>query len=347
MAIISGTPQALARLLGSWRLPDLRNLGVVLRLLLLVNLLLLAAALVRNDGLARLVLDWAELAARVEPALLLFLLMAYALQDWLARIARVTPAWALAVLAALALLGSLSTAWMISSLAPAHWLATLVWTMVVLALCLGYLHLHDRALAPALAEARLLALTARIRPHFFFNCLNGVLGIMRDDPRRAEQALEEMADLFRALMRENRDLVSLGDEIALARQYLDLERLRLGERLRVNWDMSTCPPDALVPPLMLQPLLENAVRHGIELLTEPGEIQVGFERQGEGVLIRIVNPLPDAVAGGGRLGGNHMALDNIRERLMLFFDLEAQLTTFEADGCYCVTIRLPYRRGNQ
>ena len=113
---------------------------------------------------------------------------------------------------------------------------------------------------------------ARIRPHFLFNSINAVLSLIRCDPKRAERALEDMADLFRVLMADNRQLAPLEQEVALCRQYLELEHLRLGERLQVAWHIEKMPRDALIPPLVLQPLLENAVYHGIEPPAEPGEI---------------------------------------------------------------------------
>jgi hypothetical protein len=182
------------------------------------------------------------------------------------------------------------------------------------------------------AEARLMALTARIRPHFLFNSLNAVLGVIRSDPRRAEQALEELSDLFRVLMGENKDLVTLGEEFALCRQYLELERLRLGERLQVAWENEACPPDARVPPLMLQPLLENAVYHGIEPVAEPATVTHPRDEDGEEIRI-VSNPYP----GRAQHAGNRMALENIRERLMLFYDLEARLETEAKDGLFRVT----------
>jgi two-component system sensor histidine kinase AlgZ len=186
----------------------------------------------------------------------------------------------------------------------------------------------------------LLALTARIRPHFLFNALNAVLGVIRSDPRRAETALEELADLFRVLMRENADLVPLSEEIQVARQYINLERLRLGERVRVVWDMAACPPDPLVPPLMLQPLLENAVYHGIEPATEPGEITIRFECRDSRLRVELSNPM---AATDSHTHGNQMALNNIRERLMLFFDLDATLVTKADSGRFSVSIEFPYR----
>ncbi|MDO9189761.1 MAG: histidine kinase, partial [Sulfurimicrobium sp.] len=134
-----------------------------------------------------------------------------------------------------------------------------IFTFLLTAALLAYFNLRSRALSPALAEARLQALQARIRPHFLFNSINAVLSLIRSNPKRAESALEDMADLFRVLMADNLNLVSLEREVALSRQYLGLEQLRLGERLQVTWHIEKMPSDALIPPLVLQPLLENAV----------------------------------------------------------------------------------------
>ena len=219
------------------------------------------------------------------------------------------------------------------------------------AVMLLYFDLRARAFSPALSEARLQALTARIRPHFLFNSLNAVLSLIRSEPRRAEAALEELAELFRALMRDHRELLPLTDEIALCRQYLALESLRLGERLQVDWAVDDIPQDILVPPLMLQPLLENAVYHGIEPLGGTGTLSVHCTRRGDQLLIEIANPAPPPAARHARPGGvpgSHMALANIRERLALYYDLEARLETSETateSGAreYRVTIVLPCR----
>jgi len=191
---------------------------------------------------------------------------------------------------------------------------------------LSYLALRVSALSPALIEARLQSLTARIRPHFLFNSLTAVISLIRLDPRRAETALEELAELFRALLRDPRQLVPIGDELALCRQYLDLEKLRLGERLQVEWSIGDPPADILVPPLLLQPLLENAVYHGIEPAANGGTIRVGLLLRGNELHIDLANP---SVPHAEHARGNHMALDNIRERLALYYDLEARLDTGE------------------
>lgn len=146
-------------------------------------------------------------------------------------------------------------------------------------------------------------------------------------------------------MRDHRELVPLGDEINLCRQYLDLEKLRLTERLNVEWEVSDLPATLMVPPLMVQPLLENAVNHGIEPSGESGTIRIRVVRHGEELHIDLANPCR---AGVEHAHGNHMALDNIRERLALYYDLEARLETGAvtlADGRheYRVRIVLPCR----
>lgn len=338
--------QNLARF-GHPQLPDFANLGVWLRVLLGVNLLALLTALAANQQWPALPAELMQLAARIEPpliaTLILLRLQQRALQHWSAPLAAL---WIVAVALGCASLQHL----ILSHLFPVAFdtsslLRSLLWALLATLLMLYYFNQRAQQQAPAVAEARLMALSARIRPHFLFNSLNAVLGVMRSEPRRAETALEELADLFRVLMRENRQLVPLSEEIALARQYLSLERLRLGERLQVHWDIATVPPDTLMPPLMLQPLLENAVYHGLEPLDAPGEISISFKCRGNTLLIELTNPLP---AASRQSAGNHMALNNIRERLQLFYDLEARLEA-AADplhGCYRVQIQLPARRGS-
>ncbi len=323
----------------AFRLPDFRNQGIWLRLLLAANGLMLAVALAGNrSSLVRLPAEITELAALVEPALLLVLAVLFLLGPWLQRQPphRAFLFVVLLAMAATALLDAL-----LASLlgAAVGWRAPLA-AGVGAALMLSWFSLRAQAQAPALAEARLAALNARIRPHFLFNSLNAILGVMREDPRRAEAALEELAELFRVLMRDNRELVPLSEEIALARKYLDIEKLRLGERLQVRWEMGDCPPEMLAPPLLLQPLLENAVYHGIEPAAEPGEIRVRISATRAGVKIEIDNPWVEPTE---RRPGNRMALENLRERLMLFYDLEARLDSGVKDGRYCVCVDLPKR----
>ena len=321
---------------------DLRKPETWVHVMLVVNSGAALGVLAANREWRFFFVEFCELAVLIEPVTLASLAMLGLGSSWLARL----PRWLGAVLVVLLVLlvmaavrGFFAATHLIEPEAAGFSRASL-WVVIGVALVLGWFEMSGRARSPALAEARLLALTARIRPHFLFNALNAVLGVMRSDPRRAETALEELADLFRVLMRENADLVPLSEEILVARQYINLERLRLGERVRVRWDMTACPPDPLVPPLMLQPLLENAVYHGIEPATEPGEITIRFERTDSRLRMDLSNPMS---AADSHKHGNQMALNNIRERLMLFFDLEATMTTQVSAGRFHVAIEFPYR----
>ena len=328
-------------------LPDFRNLGVMLRVLLGVNLFALIAALVQSRSIAEWPQYYIELAAWVQPLLLSNMALLALIGP---TIRRLPARFGQGVVVVLAVLSAvvLHDSWRFMGLDEGGWQrsvrAGLLGGLAAGAM-LFYFEMRARLFSPVLTEARLQALTARIRPHFLFNSLNAVLSLIRSEPRRAEEALEELADLFRVLMRDHRDLLPLGDEIALCRQYLDLEKLRLGERLNVEWDIVDIPADVTVPPLMLQPLLENAVYHGIEPLGEPGTLRIGFSRKGDELHILLANPCGTA---GETDRGNHMALANIRERLTLYYDLEARLETSEEvlpDGAreYRVHIVLPCR----
>ena len=323
-------------------LPDLRKAGTWLQVLLVVNAGALLATLAANRDWSQFLAEFQDLAMLVEPVTLASLALLSLVSTWSVRL----PRWAaitvtgMLVMLVTAAVRNIYVAMQLAVPGPAGFGRTAFWVVIAVLLLLGWFEIDGRAKSPALAEARLLALTARIRPHFLFNALNAVLGVIRSDPRRAETALEELADLFRVLMRENADLVPLSEEIQVARQYINLERLRLGERVRVVWDMAACPPDPLVPPLMLQPLLENAVYHGIEPATEPGEITIRFECRDSRLRVELSNPM---AATDSHTRGNQMALNNIRERLMLFFDLEATLTTQVGGGRFSVSIEFPYR----
>jgi two-component system sensor histidine kinase AlgZ len=242
-------------------------------------------------------------------------------------------AWTTLVLNADVIMGAELTA----SVLVRGWLLCLLLSASIIA----YFFWRNRAYSPALADARLQALQARIRPHFLFNSINAVLSLIRSDPKRAEEALEDLAELYRALMQDNRRLSTLADELALCRQYLSLEQLRLGERLQVDWDIATMPEDALVPQLLLQPLVENAIYHGIEPGMEPGTVRIRIAREKNQVRLLLTNPYhPDYQ----HRAGNRMALANIRERLALHFDVEASLDTQVAGDRFEIRIVLPYRR---
>ena len=214
-----------------------------------------------------------------------------------------------------------------------------------LALRYFYVTHQWRSNVEAEAQSRVRALQARIRPHFLFNSMNTIASLTRTNPRVAEQAIADLSDLFRASLREHRETIPLASEIEIARAYERVERLRLGDRLRVDWQLDALPMDAQVPALILQPLLENAVYHGVEPATGASDVLVRIERRGNRVLARIENPYCEHEM--AHRTGNRMALDNIRERLRLFFDAEARLESAVEAGRYWVEIEMPYRSGGR
>jgi two-component system sensor histidine kinase AlgZ len=189
------------------------------------------------------------------------------------------------------------------------------------------------------ALARIRALQARIRPHFLFNSMNTIASLTRSDPRAAEQAIADLSDLFRASLREHRERIPLAHEIEIARAYERVERLRLGDRLQVDWQVDGLPMDATVPALILQPLLENAVYHGIEPLDKGGVIRVSGRQDGKSAVLTIDNPVAPRVV--GRRSGHRIGLDNVRQRLELMFHGEAEVEVIEAPERFVVTLRFP------
>jgi two-component system sensor histidine kinase AlgZ len=183
------------------------------------------------------------------------------------------------------------------------------------------------------------ALQARIRPHFLFNSMNTIASLTRSDPRLAEQAIADLSDLFRASLREHRERIPLAHEIEIARAYERVERLRLGSRLTVDWQLDGLPMDAPVPALILQPLLENAVYHGIEPLEKGGTIRVAGRRDGPRVELTIDNPVAARLV--ARRAGHRIGLDNVRQRLELMFHGEAEVEIIEAPERFVVMLRFP------
>ncbi len=320
-------------------LPDFRNPGILLRLLVIVNGMAAWAALLQISQLGDWPAQFTQIAALVEPLLILSLLVLAACSTALRRLPYLL---AIGVVFAveLALTAGLHA---VSSAIFIRDVGTLPRWLVIVAgitgMLLVYFDLRGRALSPALAEARLQALQARIRPHFLFNSMNAVLSLVRQEPQRAEAALEDLAGLFHALMMDNRELTPMTREIELCRQYLNLEQLRLGDRLQVEWHIENLPPDALVPPLALQPLLENAVYHGIEPVETPGVISINIYVARDRLHAVLRNPYRIT---GNHHAGNKMALANIRERLQLHFDVAAELTAKVGNGIYEVRMAMPY-----
>ncbi len=321
-------------------LPDFRNLGVMLRILIFVTVATLVAEALRNTSLNRWLEASATAVAFVLPVTIVSLLLLGVATAWLRKIDYRVAVVCIVFLELIVVTAIVRFIWILlpeedifGSLAR-YWLFTVVLSLILIA----YFDLRNRALSPALTEARLQALQARIRPHFFFNSLNAVLSLMRAEPRRAETALEDLSELFRVLMADNRKLIPLEREIEICKQYLGIESLRLGERLNVEWRIDDLPENIMVPPLILQPLLENAVYHGIEPSSEPGTITIDIHKKAGRLEIVLSNPF---IEGARQQTGNKMALANIMERLQLHFDAEAGLTTSAEGGSFEVRISLP------
>jgi len=225
---------------------------------------------------------------------------------------------------------------------PVFLLRNLTISTVVAAVILRHLYIQFqwRQRLQSEARARIQALQARIRPHFLFNSMNTIASLTRSDPEAAETAVEDLSELFRASLSGTNEQTTLGDEIELAQRYLGIEKLRLGERLAVDWQLGDLPLDARLPPLVLQPLLENAIYHGIEPLPSGGTIKVGGRRVDEMVEITVSNPVPDTLAARSQQG-NHIAQENIHQRLAIAFGARAGLQSTAGEGDYQVSIRFP------
>ncbi len=327
-------------------IPDGCNAGTVLRIGLGVNAVLAIAAMGGRAGdapgiqfPAQFSSSFLELAAIVEPTTLLTLLgwcLLRRLAAGASHLAQRALAWGLPALGAV-----LIDRWALAGHWPMFSRPDLLAGAIGLcggALAQHYFELRARAFSPAIDEARFQALQSRIRPHFFFNSLNAVLGVIREDPLRAERMLENVAELFRAVMGDVKRLVPLEQELELCRRYVEIETTRLGERLQVAWDIGAFHPRAQVPQLLLQPIIENAVRYGAERQAGTCAIDVRVRQQGFKLEISVSNPIAREPV---QREGNQIGLNNIRGRLALVYDLEASLETRVRRERFELTLTLP------
>lgn len=349
---------------GRWRGPaplfDVCNIGVVLRTVLWTQALIAVAALFWNPpgwvpgstswpAVRGWLDDWGGASAVVLPAVLAWLLMACALGPRLTR----WPAPALGLLGAgagalggVAAAGLWQAVWLQARGAP--WLAAAAAGALAGLALVQALILRARARMPLDGQARAAELQARIQPHFLFNTLNSALALVRDQPHRAERLLEDLAELFRAALAQTSASTTLAAELALARRYLGIEQARFAERLQVRWEIDPGALQARLPPLLLQPLVENAVRHGVECSAAPVCIEIAARRQAGRVRIRIRNTLPQD--GTARHDGQGLALASARARLGLLHDLEASFEAARVPGRggepdrFVVTLELPAGR---
>jgi two-component system sensor histidine kinase AlgZ len=316
---------------------DACHVGVIMRAVLFVEATLMTGAMYG----AVTPMDWllrvALLSGAALPATLAWLIVACSFKG---RLERLPPplqvAFGVALGAAAGIYGCVLLR-MTGVTASPPWLASAITGAMLAALLVAALMLRAKGRTPAATAARLAELQARIRPHFLFNTLNSAIALVRQDPAKAETLLEDLSDLFRHALVDQAESVTLSEEVALARRYLGIEQVRFGERLRVEWAIDPHAGDAKVPPLLLQPLVENAVKHGVEPSRNGAQVKISTQRRGGVVVIKVTNTVP---AGQGRRG-HGVAQDNVRDRLRLLHDVQGQFQTALVDGIYQVRIEVP------
>ena len=222
------------------------------------------------------------------------------------------------------------------------------WRSLVIGFIIGGMSLHYyylqhqwRRRTRAASQYRVEALQARIRPHFLFNSLNTVTSLIHKNPDEAEEALLDIADLFRESLRSSDSKISLHQELDVTRRYLHIEQLRLGERLRVSWNIAEGVEELQIPPFILQPLVENAIYHGIERLAEGGEVMIQIQDEGNYLKIVVRNPMVISGADQSLHQGTHMALANIRSRVETLEPSPGTIDTATDNTQFTVTIKLP------
>ena len=338
-------------------LPDFCEARAVFAIVLIATLVGFVLSLARRPDEGGFWFDLARTTAFLLWAGLLCAAVLCRARSWLAAMSlRAGIAWALVLLvgtvgllsAAVYLLGHrwLARLGAAGSLLPeSQWLFVLpnmLITAIVGGLALRYFYVTQqwRRSVELEARARIRALQARIRPHFLFNSMNTIASLTRSNPAQAEAAIEDLSDLFRVNLSDSRTQFTLEEEIELARTYQRIEQLRLGGRLQVRWDVAGLPPLCVVPSLLLQPLLENAIGHGIEPLPEGGIVDVRGRLEDDQVLLEVSNPKPVSSAPSPRRG-HRIALDNIRQRLELVFPGRSSVAVEDTGDRYTVRLRFP------
>jgi two-component system, LytTR family, sensor histidine kinase AlgZ len=316
---------------------DTCKVGVVLRAVLFVETVVLVAALFNATSPMVWLIDVATLTGAALPAALVWLLSACALKRPLSYLPM--PAqWAAGVsLGALAgLYGCGLMTWM-GLVAQPPWLASAASGGLLAAILVAGLVWRAKAQAPAGTRAQLAELQARIRPHFLFNTLNSAIALVRAEPAKAENLLEDLSELFRHALADTKEAVPLSQELELAEHYLAIEQVRFGERLRVEWSIDETASKAKLPPLILQPLVENAVKHGVEPSPDGAVVRISTKRRDGVVVIKVTNTVP---AGSGKRG-NGLALDNVRQRLTLLHDVQGRFQSALVKGVFQVRLEIP------
>ncbi|MBT3067394.1 sensor histidine kinase [Rhodoferax sp. U11-2br] len=318
---------------------DACRVGVVLRAVLFVEA---SVAVVAMFGAAD-ALQWLTRLSLITgaalPATLVWLLLACSLKKLLARLRPALQQLAGVLLGALAGLYGCGVLWFMGLLESAPWWSSACSGALLSAVLVAVLVLRAKGKTPAATTARLAELQARIRPHFLFNTLNSAIALVRAEPRQAERLLEDLSDLFRYALTVQAQSVTLADEIALAQRYLAIEQVRFAERIQVEWALDAQADGARLPPLLLQPLVENAVKHGVEPSPGGARIRVSTQRRGDVVVIKVSNTVAATAAPSSP--GHGLALDNVRERLSLLHDVQGRFQCGLKDGLFQVRIEVP------
>lgn len=316
---------------------DACHVGVVLRAVLFVEGVVGVAAMFSSAEPLDWLMRFSLQTGGVLPATLAWLIAACALKVHLARLTK-SGQWLAGIgLGALAGLYGCGLLVFMGLLQPAPWFASAAAGALMSGMLLAGLYWRARARTPAATAARLAELQSRIRPHFLFNTLNSAIALVRAEPLKAEAMLEDLSELFRSALADPQESVTLGHEITLAERYLAIEKIRFGDRLQISWSLDPDALQARLPPLLMQPLVENAVKHGVEPSASGAQIKISTQRRGSSVVVKISNTTPNGV--GQR--GNGLALANVRERLLLLHDVQARFQTVYASNVFQVRLQIP------
>jgi two-component system, LytTR family, sensor histidine kinase AlgZ len=316
---------------------DACHIGVVLRAVLFVEVVMSIGAMFGAAGPSEWLLRVALLSGAALPATLAWLIVACSLKRVLARLPPSGQQACGVALGGLAGLYGCAMMALVGTDNSAPWVASAFAGALLAAALVAALVLRAKGRTPADTAARLAELQARIRPHFLFNTLNSAIALVREDPARAEAILEDLSELFRHALMEQDESVTLADEVTLARRYLEIEQVRFGERLQIEWALDPAAGAARVPPLMLQPLVENAVKHGVEPSAAGAKVKVSTQLRSGSVVIKVTNTVP---AGQGQRG-HGVAQNNVRDRLRLLHDVQGQFQAALKDGIYQVRLEVP------
>jgi two-component system, LytTR family, sensor histidine kinase AlgZ len=316
---------------------DTCKVGVVLRAVMFVQAIVCVAALFGTTSAWAWFGQMGMLTGAALPAALVWLLVMCALRRPLSKLPEQAQ-WAVGSgMGALAALYGCGLLYWVGLVDPAPWLGSAAAGSLVSSVVVAALVWRARALTPARTTARLAELQARIRPHFLFNTLNSAIALVRAEPARAESLLEDLSELFRHALADSQEAVPLRQEMDLAERYLAIEQVRFGERLRVEWRLDDKASGARLPPLIMQPLVENAVKHGVEPSPDGAQVCISTQRRGSRVVIKVSNTVP---AGSGA-PGHGLALDNVRQRLALLHDVEGRFDSGMVDGVFQVRLEIP------